>query len=155
MTSSDGNIFRVTGPLWRKSTGHRWIRLTRASEAQLWCFLWSTWMDGWANNRDTGDFSRHRAHYGFTIMQVRWCLVQCIFHCYVHCGPYQVPSFKWELTYWSSSVEEIVMLFSCLYMLWCYILQLVQLFVGGSVIAIWILDTLYCHIPWKYSWPFL
>ena len=23
--SSNGNIFRVTGPLWRESTGHRWI----------------------------------------------------------------------------------------------------------------------------------
>ena len=25
MTSPNGNIFRVTGPLWGKSTGHRWI----------------------------------------------------------------------------------------------------------------------------------
>ena len=25
MTSSNGNIFRVTGPLWGESTGHRWI----------------------------------------------------------------------------------------------------------------------------------
>ena len=25
MTSSNGNIFRVTNPLWAKSTGHRWI----------------------------------------------------------------------------------------------------------------------------------
>ena len=32
---------RVTGPLWGESTGHRWFPLTKASDAGLWCFLWS------------------------------------------------------------------------------------------------------------------
>ena len=41
MTSSNGNIFRDTGPLWGESTGHRWIPLTKDSDAELWCFLWS------------------------------------------------------------------------------------------------------------------
>ena len=41
MTSSNGNIFRVTGPLWVEFTGHRWIHLTKASDVELWCFLWS------------------------------------------------------------------------------------------------------------------
>ena len=41
MTSSNGNIFRVTGPLWGKSTGDRCIPLTKASDTELWCFLWS------------------------------------------------------------------------------------------------------------------
>ena len=41
MTSSNGNIFRVTGPLCGENTGHRWIPLTKASDAELWCFLWS------------------------------------------------------------------------------------------------------------------
>ena len=40
MTSSSGNVFRVTGPLWGESTGDRWIPLTKASDADLWCFLW-------------------------------------------------------------------------------------------------------------------
>ena len=40
MTSSNGNIFRVTGPLCREFTGHRWIPLTKASDVELWCFLW-------------------------------------------------------------------------------------------------------------------
>ena len=40
MTSSNGNIFCVTGPLRGESTGHRWISLTKASDAELWCFLW-------------------------------------------------------------------------------------------------------------------
>ena len=41
MTSSNGNIFRVTGPLCGEFTGHRWIPNTKASDAGLWCFLWS------------------------------------------------------------------------------------------------------------------
>ena len=42
MTSSNGNIFRVTGPLCGEFTGHRWIPLTKASDAELWRFpLWS------------------------------------------------------------------------------------------------------------------
>ena len=41
MTSAIWNIFRVTGPLWREFTGDRWIRLTKASGAELWCFLLS------------------------------------------------------------------------------------------------------------------
>ena len=32
MTSSNGNIFRVTGPLCGELTGHQWIPLTKASD---------------------------------------------------------------------------------------------------------------------------
>ena len=32
----------VTGFLWGKSTGDLWILLKKASDAELWCFLWST-----------------------------------------------------------------------------------------------------------------
>ena len=39
MTSSNGNIFRVTGPSCGEFTGHRRIPLTKASGAELWCFL--------------------------------------------------------------------------------------------------------------------
>ena len=38
MTSSNGNIFRVTGHLCGEFTGHRWIPHTKASDAELWCF---------------------------------------------------------------------------------------------------------------------
>ena len=40
MTSSNGNIFHVTGPLCGEFTGQRWILRTKASDAELWCFLW-------------------------------------------------------------------------------------------------------------------
>ena len=41
MTSSNGNIFRVTVSWGGEFTGHRWVPLTKASDAELWCFLWS------------------------------------------------------------------------------------------------------------------
>ena len=41
MTSSNGNIFRVTGHLCEEFTGYRWIPHTKARDAELWCFLWS------------------------------------------------------------------------------------------------------------------
>ena len=40
-TSWNENIFRVTGPLCGKFTAHRWIPLTKASDAEFWCYLWS------------------------------------------------------------------------------------------------------------------
>ena len=67
MTSSNGDIFRVTGPLCGEFTGHQWIPLTKASDTELWCFLWST-SDGWVSNENPGDLRRHRAHYDTTIM---------------------------------------------------------------------------------------
>ena len=41
MTSSNGDIFRVTGHLCGEFTGPRWIPRTKASDAELWWFLWS------------------------------------------------------------------------------------------------------------------
>ena len=37
----NGTIFRVTGHLCGEFTSHRWIPHTKASDAELWCFLWS------------------------------------------------------------------------------------------------------------------
>ena len=39
MTSSNGNIFRVTGHLCGEFTGDRWIPRTKASDAGLWWFV--------------------------------------------------------------------------------------------------------------------
>ena len=40
MTSSNGNIFPVTGHLCGEFTGQRWIPRTKASDMELWFFLW-------------------------------------------------------------------------------------------------------------------
>ena len=37
MTSSNVNIFPVTGPLCGEFTGHRWLPRTKVSDAELWC----------------------------------------------------------------------------------------------------------------------
>ena len=52
MTSSNGNIFLVTGPLCREFTGHRWIPLTKPVTRSFDVFF---------------DL-RHRAHYDVTVM---------------------------------------------------------------------------------------
>ena len=53
MTSSNGNIFRVTGHLCGKFTGHRLIPRTKASDAEIWCFLWSApVLTVWVNNSE-------------------------------------------------------------------------------------------------------
>ena len=36
MTSSNGNIFRVTSALCREVSGHRWIPRTKASDVEVW-----------------------------------------------------------------------------------------------------------------------
>ena len=41
ITSSNGNIFRVTGHLCGELTGPRWLPHTKANGAELWCIFWS------------------------------------------------------------------------------------------------------------------
>ena len=73
VTSPNGNIFRVTGPLSREFIGHRWISLTKSSEAELWCFLWcAPWINSCVNNCEAGDLSRHRAHYDIIVVLLDW-----------------------------------------------------------------------------------
>ena len=72
MTSSNENIFRVTGPLCGEFTGLRWIPRTKASDsdAEHWCFLWSAaWINGWVNNDEAGDLRRNHSHYDVIVMR--------------------------------------------------------------------------------------
>ena len=49
----------------------RWIPRTKASDAELWCFLWSaSELNGWVNNREAGDLRRHRGHYDVNVMKI-------------------------------------------------------------------------------------
>ena len=69
MTSSNGNSFRVTGTLWRETTGHRWFPFTKSQlRGALMFSLISAWTNGWASNGDAGVLKRHRAHYGVTVI---------------------------------------------------------------------------------------
>ena len=72
MTSSNGNIFRVTGHLCGEFTGHRWISQHKGQ----WCgalmfSLICAWINGWANNGEVADMRRHRAHYEVIVIMAR------------------------------------------------------------------------------------
>ena len=63
ITSSNGNIFLVTGLLCG-------IPLTKANDAELWCSLmliWA-WTNSWPNYGHAGDLRRYRASYYVTVM---------------------------------------------------------------------------------------
>ena len=50
-------------------TGHRWIPLTKASDGELSCFLWSVpEYTVWVNNPEAGDLRLYRTHYDVIIM---------------------------------------------------------------------------------------
>ena len=47
----------------------RWIPRTKASDVEVWYFLWSVpEYNGWVNNREAGDLRRHRTHYDVSVM---------------------------------------------------------------------------------------
>ena len=70
-TSSNGNIFRVAGPLCGEFTGHRWIpHKGQWCGALIFSLIWA-WINGWVNNREAGDLSRHRVNYDVTVMTFR------------------------------------------------------------------------------------
>ena len=80
------HFFRVTGPLGGEFTGPRWIPLTKASDAELWCMfsLMCAGTNGWVNSREAGDLRRRRTHYDVTVMDVvltiSWHQVRCNDH---------------------------------------------------------------------------
>ena len=103
MTPSNGNIFRVTGPLCGEFTNYRWIPLTKASDAELWCFLClylnkrfskQSWINGWVNNREAGDLRRHRGHYDVIVMYCIYCALQFVVTWVV------APIFMWYHMVW-------------------------------------------------------
>ena len=67
MTSSNGNIFRVTGPLCGEFPGEfpahkgQW-------RGPLMFSLICVWINGWVNNREAGDSRRNQAHYDVIVM---------------------------------------------------------------------------------------
>ena len=64
MTSSNENIFRVTGrcPVNSPPKG-QW-------HGTLIFSLIGAWINGWVNNREAGDLRRHRAHYDVIVMHL-------------------------------------------------------------------------------------
>ena len=63
MTSSNENIFRVTGHLCEEFTGHKgqW-------RGALMFSLICAWIKQWVNNGEAGDLRRYRTHYDVIVM---------------------------------------------------------------------------------------
>ena len=76
MTWWNGNIFRVAGPLWGEFNGHRWLPLTKASDAGLNVFF---------------DLRLNRQ---LSKQSWRWCLETALCSLWRHCnGKHQPVSY--------------------------------------------------------------
>ena len=104
MTSSNGNIFRVTDHLCGEFTCHRVNspHKGRWREALMFSLI-CAWLNGWINNREAGDLRRHHTYHEVTVMEnpetaykkivcvVKSGLVAVTWH-YVHAKPYWKPN---------------------------------------------------------------
>ena len=92
MTSSNGNIFRVTGHLCGEFTGPRWIPCTKASDTELWCFfdlrpkkLLTKQSWGWWFETPSHPLWRHRNEIAHLFQMPKWYKkylseVECMWH---------------------------------------------------------------------------
>ena len=63
MTSSNGNIFRVTGPLCGELTGPGEFPAQRPVTWSFDVFFDLRLINDWENNREAGDLRRHRGRW--------------------------------------------------------------------------------------------
>ena len=68
MTSSNRNIFRVTGPLCGDFTGPGEFPAQRPVTRALMFSLICPRMNDWVNSREAGDLRHHRGHYDVIVM---------------------------------------------------------------------------------------
>ena len=82
MTSSNGNIFRITG----LCVGNLPVPVNSPHKGQwrgaLMFSLICVWINGWVNNREAGDLRRHRGHYDVSVMYYQDCLAANGDRCY-------------------------------------------------------------------------
>ena len=108
MTSSNGNIFRVTGRLLR---GIHRSPVNSPHKGQwrgaLMFSLICVWIDGWVNNREAGDLRRYRAHCDVTVMNALELLQSCTkpsVWCYPHEPPELVKQAKAVFSSWDGQL---------------------------------------------------
>ena len=68
MTSSNENVFRVTGHLCGEFTGPGEFPHKGQWRRALMFSLICVWINDWVNNREAGDLRRYRVHYDVTVM---------------------------------------------------------------------------------------
>ena len=88
MMSSNGNIFRVIGPLWGESTGHRWT-VDSPHKGQWRAALTFSSIcastNGWATNLAADDLGHYRAYYDVTVMKyISFVKHRCLAFLYIY-----------------------------------------------------------------------
>ena len=68
MTSSNGNLFRVTGHLCGEFTGPGEFPAQRPVTRSFDVLFICLWINDWVNNREAGDLRRYRAHYDVIVV---------------------------------------------------------------------------------------
>ena len=74
MTSSNGNIFRVTGPLLGNSPVPGEFPSQRPVTRSFMFSLICVWINSWINNSEAGDLRRYRVHYDVIVMRASYRL---------------------------------------------------------------------------------
>ena len=67
LTSSNGNIFRVTGHLCGEFTGPQMNHKGKWRGVLMFSVI-CVWINSWENNREAGDLICYRAHYDVNVM---------------------------------------------------------------------------------------
>ena len=93
MTSSNGNIFHVAGPLWGKPPVTSGFSSQRPVTWIFDVFFMCAWTNDWANSPDAGDTRYHAAQCDITVMSF-------LSGTFLHPMPY----FNWGNTYKSKSI---------------------------------------------------
>ena len=75
MTSSNGNILRVTGHLCGEFTGPVNSPHKGQWRGALMFSLICAWINRWITNREAGDLRRNRAHYDINVMVLDYGLL--------------------------------------------------------------------------------
>ena len=72
-TSSNGNIFHVSGPCkWNSPVTGEFPSQRPVTQSLIFSLI-CTWINSWVNNREAGDLRRHHAHYDVTVMYFPSC----------------------------------------------------------------------------------
>ena len=98
-------FFRVTGPIWGNPPITGGFPSQGQSRGTLMLSLVCAWINGWPNNRDAVDLTRHCAHYDVIVMHFKQCLL--ISKMYLWQFVQTVPSFVLS-TVSSNGIVDIV-----------------------------------------------
>ena len=71
MTSSNGNIFRVTGPLCGEFTPVNSLHKGQWRGTLMFSLI-CVWINDCVNNREAGDLRRYRSHYDVMVMNFHY-----------------------------------------------------------------------------------